>query len=114
MPKLSKAQIIEAKRQMRASGFLECYEDTRPIPPIIDVLYMDLNAELFDGELPDDSQWSGVWRSTDGGVNWEFRSNENGRPMYFSQIRVSTEDPNLVYTVDQQVANLPMMIMQSV
>ena len=54
MPKLTKAQIIEAKRQMRSSGFIECYEDNRPIPPILDVLYMDLNKELFDDELPED------------------------------------------------------------
>ena len=54
--------------------------------------------------LPPDPQWSGVWRSTDKGRTWEFRSNENGRPMYFSQIRVSPEDPDLVYTVDQRVS----------
>jgi photosystem II stability/assembly factor-like uncharacterized protein len=57
-----------------------------------------------DNELQPDHQWNGVWRSTDGGMNWQFRSNENGRPMYFSQIRVSPQDPDLVYTVDQQVA----------
>lgn len=57
-----------------------------------------------DGELQPDHQWNGVWRSTDGGMNWQFRSNENGRPMYFSQIRVSPQDPDLLYTVDQQVA----------
>ena len=54
--------------------------------------------------LPPDPQWSGVWRSSDKGRTWEFRSNENGRPMYFSQIRVSPEDPDLVYTVDQRVS----------
>ena len=54
--------------------------------------------------LPPDPQWSGVWRSMDKGRTWEFRSNENGRPMYFSQIRVSPEDPDLVYTVDQRVS----------
>ena len=54
--------------------------------------------------LPPDPQWSGVWRSADKGRTWEFRSNENGRPMYFSQIRASTEDPDIVYTVDQRVA----------
>ncbi len=54
--------------------------------------------------LPPDPQWSGVWRSPDKGRTWEFRSNENGRPMYFSQIRVSPEDPDLVYTVDQRVS----------
>ncbi|MEE2900276.1 MAG: hypothetical protein VX815_17590 [Gemmatimonadota bacterium] len=57
-----------------------------------------------DGDLQPDHQWNGIWRSSDGGMNWQFRSNENGRPMYFSQIRVSPEDPDLVYTVDQQVA----------
>ncbi len=56
-----------------------------------------------DGELPPDPQWSGVWRSMDGGESWQFRSNENGRPMYFSQIRVSPTDVDLVYTVDQRV-----------
>ena len=60
----------------------------------------DLQA---DGELPPDPQWNGVWRSDDGGDSWEFRSNENGRPMYFSQIRVSPSDPDLVYTVDLNV-----------
>ena len=54
--------------------------------------------------LPPDPQWSGVWRSDDKGRTWSFRSNENGRPMYFSQIRVSPEDPDLVYTVDQRVS----------
>lgn len=56
-----------------------------------------------EDELPPDAQWSGIWRSTDGGRTWEFRSNENGRPMYFSQIRVSTQDPDLVFVVDQNV-----------
>jgi len=54
--------------------------------------------------LPPDPEWSGVWRSSDQGDAWDFRSNENGRPMYFSQIRVSPEDPDLVYTVDQRIA----------
>jgi len=61
-------------------------------------------ALVEDGEPPPDQQWNGIWRSTDGGDNWQFRSNENGRPMYFSQIRVSPQDPEIVYTVDQQVA----------
>ena len=53
--------------------------------------------------LPPDPQWNGVWRSMDKGDTWEFRSNQNGRPMYFSQIRVSPEDADLVYVVDQRV-----------
>lgn len=53
--------------------------------------------------LAPDPQWNGIWRSQDGGGSWDFRSNENGRPMYFSQIRVSPEDPDLVYVVDQRI-----------
>ena len=56
-----------------------------------------------ENQLEPDPEWSGIWRSMDGGGSWEFRSNENGRPMYFSQIRVSPEDPELVYVVDQDV-----------
>ncbi len=56
-----------------------------------------------DEPLPPDPQYNGIWRSTDGGATWEFRSNENGRPMYFSQIRVDPNDPDLVYVVDQRV-----------
>ena len=53
--------------------------------------------------LPPDPEYSGVWRSTDKGRTWAFRSNQNGRPMYFSQIRVSAQDPNLVYAVALEV-----------
>ncbi|MYC90674.1 MAG: hypothetical protein F4X15_04325 [Gemmatimonadetes bacterium] len=56
-----------------------------------------------DEPLPPDDQYNGIWRSTDGGASWEFRSNENGRPMYFSQIRVDPNDPQTVYVVDQRV-----------
>ena len=53
--------------------------------------------------LQADPQNNGIWRSTDKGSTWEFRSNENGRPMYFSQIRVDPMDSDLVYVVDQRV-----------
>ena len=56
-----------------------------------------------DEPLPPDDQYNGIWRSTDGGATWDFRSNENGRPMYFSQIRVDPNDPETVYVVDQRV-----------
>ncbi len=59
--------------------------------------------ESRDEPLPPDDQYNGIWRSTDGGETWEFRSNENGRPMYFSQIRVDPNDPDIVYVVDQRV-----------
>jgi photosystem II stability/assembly factor-like uncharacterized protein len=56
-----------------------------------------------EDSLPPDPQLSGIWRSRDGGRTWEFRSNENGRPMYFSQIRVSPLNPEIVFVVDQEV-----------
>ena len=48
--------------------------------------------------LPPDPVVSGVWRSANGGATWEFMSNQNVRPMYFSQIRVDPNDENTVYT----------------
>ena len=53
--------------------------------------------------LPPDPQYNGIWRSTNGGQTWEFRSNENGRPMYFSQLRIDPEDIETIYVVDQRV-----------
>jgi photosystem II stability/assembly factor-like uncharacterized protein len=41
---------------------------------------------------------SGVWRSDDGGKTWQFRSNNNNRPMYYSKIRVDPNNPDIVYT----------------
>ncbi len=61
--------------------------------------------ERLDDEdaLPPDPQYNGIWRSSDKGMSWEFRSNENGRPMYFSQIRVDPADPDIVYIVDLRI-----------
>jgi photosystem II stability/assembly factor-like uncharacterized protein len=47
--------------------------------------------------LPPDDKVNGIWRSNDGGRTWAFRSNENNRPMYYSQIRVDPKDVNRVY-----------------
>jgi photosystem II stability/assembly factor-like uncharacterized protein len=52
--------------------------------------------------LPPDPQVSGIWRSADGGRTWEFRSNQNQRPMYFSQIRVDPNNENTVYVAGVQ------------
>jgi hypothetical protein len=46
---------------------------------------------------PPDPQSNGVWRSIDKGKTWTFMSNENQRPMYFSQIRVDPANPDVVY-----------------
>jgi photosystem II stability/assembly factor-like uncharacterized protein len=49
-------------------------------------------------ERPPDPTRSGVWRSSDKGKTWQFMSNENNRPMYYSQIRVDPNNENIVYT----------------
>jgi hypothetical protein len=46
---------------------------------------------------PPDPQSDGVWRSLDKGKTWTFMSNQNQRPMYFSQIRVDPNRPDTVY-----------------
>ena len=40
---------------------------------------------------------SGVWRSDDKGKTWRIVSNENNRPMYYSQIRVDPSNAENVY-----------------
>src|SRR5687768_4234610 len=42
---------------------------------------------------PPDPKRSGVWRSDDKGKTWRVVSNENNRPMYYSQIRVDPKNP---------------------
>ena len=46
---------------------------------------------------PPDPKRSGVWRSDDKGKTWRIVSNENNRPMYYSQIRVDPRNPETVY-----------------
>ena len=45
---------------------------------------------------PLDPKKSGVWRSDDKGKTWRLVSNENNRPMYYSQIRVDPSNPENV------------------
>ncbi|MBS1808271.1 MAG: hypothetical protein JST84_08780 [Acidobacteria bacterium] len=47
---------------------------------------------------PPDPKRSGIWRSDDKGKTWKFVSNENNRPMYYSQIRVDPTNAEIVYT----------------
>jgi len=44
-----------------------------------------------------DSTATGLWRSDDGGTTWRKVNNVNARPMYFSQVRVDPNDPDVVY-----------------
>src|SRR5215467_10822452 len=46
---------------------------------------------------PVDPKKAGVWRSDDKGRTWRVVSNENNRPMYYSQIRVDPKNPDIVY-----------------
>ena len=48
---------------------------------------------------PPDPKRSGVWRSDDAGKTWRLMSNNNDRPMYYSQIRVDPTNPEIVYTM---------------
>ncbi len=45
---------------------------------------------------PPDPNASGVFRSDDGGKTWQFMSNQNQRPTYFSQIRVDPANADKV------------------
>jgi photosystem II stability/assembly factor-like uncharacterized protein len=49
------------------------------------------------GQQPPDPTQSGIWRSTDRGRTWTFMSNQNQRPMYYSQIRVDPSNENIVF-----------------
>lgn len=42
---------------------------------------------------------SGVWRSEDRGRTWRIVSNNDDRPMYYSQVRVDPADDRIVYTM---------------
>jgi photosystem II stability/assembly factor-like uncharacterized protein len=48
---------------------------------------------------PPDPKKSGVWRSDDKGKTWRVVSNNNDRPMYYSQVRVDPTNPDIVYTM---------------
>lgn len=51
------------------------------------------------GDPDPDPTRSGVWKSTDGGRTWAIQSNNNNRPMYYSQVRVDPSNPDIVYTM---------------
>ncbi|MEW5983694.1 MAG: hypothetical protein AB1806_15170 [Acidobacteriota bacterium] len=48
---------------------------------------------------PPNPKESGVWRSDDYGKTWRITANNNNRPMYYSQIRVDPNNPDIVYTM---------------
>jgi hypothetical protein len=40
---------------------------------------------------------SGIWRSSNGGKSWTYVSSQNQRPMYFSQLRVDPNNPDIIW-----------------
>lgn len=48
-----------------------------------------------------DPNRAGIWRSQDKGATWRLVSNENGRAMYFSQIRVDPRDPDTIFALER-------------
>ena len=40
---------------------------------------------------------TGLYRSDDSGATWRKVNNANPRPMYFSQVRIDPNDPEVVY-----------------
>ena len=49
------------------------------------------------GPQPVNNQPTGLYRSDDGGATWRKVNNANPRPMYFSQVRIDPNDPDVVY-----------------
>jgi len=47
---------------------------------------------------------AGVWRTNDKGNTWRLVSNENGRPMYFSQVRVDPKNPEKIFVLQRTLA----------
>ena len=52
-----------------------------------------------DPPPPPDTARSGVWRSDDKGDTWQLMSNNNSRPMYYSQIRVDPTNDQVIWTM---------------
>jgi photosystem II stability/assembly factor-like uncharacterized protein len=73
----------------------------RSNPDIVYAQIEVMNPTRRSGEEAEevDPRWSGVWKSTDGGETWAIQSNNNNRPMYYSQIRVDPTNPDIVYTM---------------
>jgi photosystem II stability/assembly factor-like uncharacterized protein len=49
------------------------------------------------GGGPVNNQPTGLYRSDDSGATWKKVNNTNPRPMYFSQVRIDPNDPEIVY-----------------
>ncbi|UCD25785.1 MAG: exo-alpha-sialidase, partial [Gemmatimonadota bacterium] len=57
----------------------------------------DVMYAMVEAEDEDSTTGNGLYRSEDGGVNWEKVNDANSRPFYYSQVRVDPQDPDRVY-----------------
>jgi len=73
--------------------------------PKIVYAMIEPGPQSFGGAAPTalDPTRAGIWRSDDGGATWTLTSNQNGRAMYFSQIRVDPKNPDVVYTMQREL-----------
>ncbi len=61
------------------------------------VMYLMVEAAPRVGDDGEEEVLSGLYRSGDGGENWEQVNTFNSRPFYYSQVRVDPADPDRVY-----------------
>ncbi len=73
---------------------------TRQTPPRpYAFFYGGQRENVQERQGPDGHEYGGVYKSTDGGETWTRVNSLNPRPMYFSQIRVDPNDPQVVYVL---------------
>ncbi|MGE0435296.1 MAG: PDZ domain-containing protein, partial [Planctomycetota bacterium] len=54
---------------------------------------------LQDQQGPDGATFGGTYKSTDAGLTWTRVNSLNPRPMYFSEIRVAPDDPEMIWVL---------------
>jgi photosystem II stability/assembly factor-like uncharacterized protein len=65
---------------------------------------VDAEVDPAEGHPEPSAARSGLYRSEDGGRTWTLVSNCNGRPMYFSNIRVDPTDDQVLYVSNVRAA----------
>ncbi len=86
-------------REIKGGGFPETTKGRMNIqiaPSSPNTVYVMVEADSVRGAKPQ-RLLSGLYRSTDAGKTWQWRSTINNRPFYFSQIRIDPKNPNRIY-----------------
>lgn len=90
---------------VRGGGFPETVKGRIGIaisPSSPDVMYTMVEADTLpnakkDPKIKAQKSPTGLYRSADGGKTWEKTSDEDTRPFYYSQVRVTPDNPNRIY-----------------